>query len=386
MAGLPFAATVYTKGYVRRGPLGAVSSMSGEVVHNGAGSLEFTVPSDHPRMTDLATPGARVVLRYRPDPSVDLFMLSGRVEEVAGGGSRFVPWRRFRVVDDFTVLTDEVQLWPNPTGTITQQGADTAYFVRSGPAETVLKALLAPNVARQGTVLTIPASQGLGATVRVRARFHTVPDVMPDLTALGIGVRVRQDGATRVLDVSVPPVVAQTLTQASGVVVDGEYDVSAPTVTRVAIGAGGEGTARLFRQKVDTAREAAYGVVLPVFRDARDVKEDTDTTAADVEAILIERMNETLAEGAPTASLKAVLAETGWFRLGRAYVPGSRVKVQLAGGPVIEDHVRRVAFSWTPDRGVTLTPIVGDWTDVADERLFKHVRALTRAVGQLERR
>jgi hypothetical protein len=311
-------------------------------------------------------------------------VISGRIEEVAGGGSRWAPWRRFEVVDDFTVLTDEVQLWPNPTGTISQQGAAGAYYVQSGPAETVLKNMLAPNVARQGTNLTIPASAGLGMTLRKRARFHTIPDVMPNLTKYGIGVRVRQVGSGRTLEVFTPHSVAQTLTQESGVVVDGEYDTSAPTVTRVVIGAGGEGTARVLRQKIDAARESAHGVVLPAFIDARGVQQDG--TAQEFENELTELMDEALDEGAPKASLKAVLAETGWFRLGVAYFLGSEVKVRLAQGPVIEDHIRSIDYSWTPGGGVSITPKVGDWSDVTDTRLIKYVRALSRAVGTLEKR
>jgi hypothetical protein len=383
MGGLPFDVTVFDKAYARKGPLGAPLSLSGEVVANAAGSLEFLVASDHPRVPDLTASGARVVCDYRPTPDSSMFLISGRVEEVAGGGPAHSPWRRFAVVDDFTVLTDEVQCWPNPTGTIAQQGDDEAYFTRTGPAETVLKQILAPNVTRDGHVLTIPATAGLGSTITASVRFHTPYErLWPAVEQAGLLVRVRQSGAGRVLDVTVPEEYPRVLTQESGVVATGEYSVSAPTVTRVTILAGGEGTARVVRRKIDTALEAAHGVRLSTSRDARDV----ESSDPDLETILTARMDEALAEGAPRASLKCELVESDAFRFGVTFGLGDRVSVRLADAPVVTDTVRSVAFDWSPGGGVKITPRVGEWADLSDAPLVKQVTALTRAVSNIEKR
>lgn len=383
MAGLPFDVTVFDKSYVRKGPLGAPLELSGELVANAAGSLEFAVPSDHPRVPDLVASGARVVVNYRPTSSSSMFLISGRVEEVAGGGPRHAPWRRFTVVDDFTVLTDEVECWPNPTGTILQQGDDAAYFTRTGPAETVLKQILAPNVTRDGHVLTIPATAGLGSTITASVRFHTPFErLWPAVEQAGLLVRVRQSGAGRVLDVTVPTTYARVLTQESGVVVSGEYSVAAPTVTRVTILAGGEGTARVVRRKIDPARETAHGVRLSARRDARDV----ESTDPNLEAVLTARMDEALAEGAAKASLKCELVESDAFKFGVTFGLGDRVAIRLAGAPVVTDTVRSVAFDWSPGDGVRVTPRVGEWSDSADAPLVKQVTALTRAVSNIEKR
>lgn len=381
---LPFELTAFTKGYVSKGPVGAPLELTGEAVYSGVGMLEFTLPSDHPRVPALVASGARVVCNYRPTAtSAAQFLMSGRVEVVEGGGSSRSPWRRFRVVDDFTVLTDEVQCWPNPTGTISQQGDDEAYFTRTGAAETVLKQILAPNVTRQGTVLTIPTTAGLGSTITASVRFHTPFErLFPAVTQAGLGVRVRQSGASRTLDVYVPTVHTRVLTQESGIVVSGEYSVTAPTVTRVTALAGGEGTARVVRQKVDTARETAYGVVLPTVVDARDV----DAADPALETILTARMDEALAEGAPKASLKCELTESDSFRFGVTFGLGDQVPIRLADAPVVTDTVRAVAFSWTPGGGVKVTPRVGEWTDVADAVLYRQVESLTRSVSNLEKR
>lgn len=379
---LPFSIQVYDQDYANRGPLGAPLSLSGQAVFNAPGSAEFTVAADHPRVPDLSAHGARVVIHHAA-ASGRLFLLSGRVEQVDGGGGAWESWRRYRVIDDFTVLTDEVQCWPRPSNAITSQGGDGAYFTRTGPAETVLKEILAPNVTRQGTNLTLPTTAGLGPTITASVRFHTVAErVLPLLDAAGLGVRVEQVGDERVLQVWEPATYARPLTEGSGVVLSGEFSVKAPTVTRVAVGAGGEGEARAFRQYIDTSRESLWGIVLPAFRDARDIPADDP----DLEALLQARADETLAEGAPKASLRCELVETDHFRLGSAYNLGDTVSVQLAGdAPLITDRVRAIDFAWTPNAGAVITPRVGDWSDTADAAVVKRVLALTRAVSNLEK-
>ena len=376
---LPFRLWVYDKDYTSRGVIGAPLELSGEDCFNAPGSAEFTLPSDHPRAPDLNEPGSRVVIDYRT-PDGWLTLLSGRVEEVGGGGGSMSSWRSYRVIDDFAVLTDEVQCWPKPDAAITAQS--DAYHTVTGAAETVLKQILAPNVARQGTELTIPTSNDLGPTVTCSVRFHTVAErVLPYLDAAGLGVRVRQVADERVLQVWEPSTVPFTLTEASGVVVDGEYSVQAPTVTRVAVGAGGEGAARVFRMFADLALEAEWGITLPAFRDARDVAADD----SNLETALEERAAETLTEGAPKASLRCELVETDHFRLGVAYNVGDVVTVQLAGAPPITDRVRSVEFSWTPDDGARITPRVGEWSDTSETAVVQRVVALTRAVSDLQK-
>jgi hypothetical protein len=380
---LPFELTVFDKSYTKRGPLGAVLSLDGEAVHNGAGSVEFTVPAGHPRMADLTADGARVVCTYRPTSDRSVHMISGPVEQTTGGGGRR-PWRRFKILDDWSVLTDEVQCWPNPTGTVDQQGDDEAYHTVTGPAETVLKDIVRPNVVRDGLTLTIPASAGLGASITGSVRFHTPAErLFPAVTRAGIGVRVRQVEGGRELQVWVPATRTRVLTQESGVVVSGEYSVKRPTVTRVVVLGPGEGTARVVRRKIDAAREAAFGVRLPKTVDARDIKADDPN----IEGLLLARMDQALAEGAPKASLKCELVETQSFRLGLAYDLGDLVPVRLADGPTITDRVSAVAYSWKPgDGGVRITPRIGEWADTADAALVAQVVALTRSVSNLEKR
>lgn len=377
----PFEVQVFDQDYAPKGPLGSPTALSGVAVFNDVGSASFTIPVDHPRFAALNARSARVRIDYTPSDGSPEFLLSGRVEEVAGGTSAEGQWRTYTVVDDFSVMSDEILCWPVPDAAITAQS--DAYHVVTGPAETMLKSILAPNVTRDGIHLTIPTTAGLGATRTGSVRFHTpLERLVPLVTSAGIGVRVEQVDDERVLQVWAPATVARVLTQESNVVLKGDFAVKAPTVTRVVAGAGGEGEDRVFRSYEDATRETQWGLVLPVFLDARDVPADDP----DLDDNLSERAAERLAEGAPVASVSCELVESEGFRFGSAFHLGDVVSIQLAGdAPVITDRVREVAFEWTVADGARITPRVGEWQDDPTAAVVKRVTALTRAVGNLQR-
>lgn len=382
-----FRITVYDGDFHRKGPLGAFTTLTGEVAFNAPGSATIVIPASHPRAAQLAADGARVRIEYRPGTDRAWgFLLSGYVTETEGTGSRWQPTRSFAVVDDYAALTSEILCWPNPTGALTAQGADGAYFTKTGPAETVLKQILAPNVTRDGIPLTIPTTTGLGSTITCSVRMHYITErIMPMFEDAGLGVRVTQTGdktAHRTLEVWAPTVHTRVLTQESGIVVDGSWSKTPPTVTRVVAGTSGEGTARTFERQIDTALEAQYKVKLCQFVDARDL----DTAATDYSTQLAQRLADALSEGAPKASLSATLAETGQFRFKVDYDVGDTYPLQFAGGPVIADKVRSVQFSADKDSGVKITPVVGDWQDSTDATVMKRVAALQRAVSDLQKR
>lgn len=393
-----FRITVYDGDYAKKGALGAFLSLTGEVAFNAAGSAQFTIPADHPRLGDLSADGARVVIEYRPDPTFGWsFLLSGRVVEKDFAGAKWSPTRVFNVLDDFSALTNEVLCWPNPTGLITDQGADEAYYTKTGPAETVLKQILAPNVTRDGIRLSIPATTGLGSTITCSVRMHFITDrILPALENAGLGMRVRQSGDTRVLEVFAPTIHARALTQDSGIVTNGEGVITPPTVTRVVVGTSGEGTARTFAEDVSGVRgpasggasviatnlEALYKIKLPAFVDARDL----DATATDYSAQLLQRIADAYSEGQAKASLSVTLVETGKFRFKVAYDVGDTFPIQLSGAPVITDKVRSVAFSASKEGGVVIAPKVGDWQDSTETTVINAVSALQRAVHDLGKR
>jgi hypothetical protein len=288
---IPLTITVYTKGYVRKGVVAAPTSVSVSINHNAPGTAEFTVDADHARISDLTAYGARAVVAYRYAPSSDpVVLISGPVGDTTGEGPADSAVRKFVITDDWAEIFNGIIGWPNPTGTVSQQGDDSAYFTRTGPAETVVKQIVAPNATRQGLPLTVPATEGRGAKITVSVRMHPLADkIFPAADQAGIGVRVLQLGTERTLTVYTPKSRARVLTEESGIVVGGSWQIKPPTVTRVTIGAGGEGKLRAFYEYVDAARESTYGIRRSAFIDARDAYSDVDSATKDLADRVSER-------------------------------------------------------------------------------------------------
>jgi len=352
--------------------------------HNALSQAEFTVDADHHLVAALATPGARVVVEYRPLGGAWRREFSGPVRAVQGAGSPST--RTFTVGDDLAVLWDLVA-WPVPSAAITAQ-AD-AYWRSSGVAESVVKAIVSANAGRYAQPITTAPDLARGSTVNVSARMVPLADVLfPKVDQAGIGVTaiLAEDGSSIVVDCYEKRVHTVALSDRSGVITgDTSYSVAAPTVTRVVVGAGGEGEARYFQEYVNTARESGWGVVREVFRDARDISASL-VEEPDRDALMAARAEETIAEGAEVASLSLQLAETDHFRYGSAVLLGDIVQASVAGGPVLTDTVREVEISQTPDDGVSVTPRVGDRAsdpDNPDARLVKAVMAMGKGIRNL---
>ena len=374
--------TAWDKDYERRGPVVGFNSASVTFVDNGPGEAVFEVDADHLRVPDLTAPGARAVVHYAPADA----WLSGTVEEVTGEGLGDVAVRTFRVRDDWAEIFQSVTGWIIPGNGIRNQGDDeTSYYRLSGPAETVVKTAVSANADRLGLELTVPATQGRGSNIEVSLRMHPLADrLYPAVDQAGIGVRVVQKNTpTRTLEVYEPVTRGTVLTEASEVVVQGSYQIQPPTVTRVVVGCGGEAAARDFFLFVDSAAEAQWGVVRESFVDARDLGRDEYPSDAELEAAAQPRAEEALLEGAAKTGLSVELAETEYFRFGSAFDVGDRISVQLNGAPVLTDRVREVTVSWTPDEGLLVVPIIGDWQDSTDDQVYKIVSAAARGVRNL---
>ncbi|GAB2698324.1 Gp37-like protein [Thalassiella azotivora] len=368
----PFKITVFDKTYQRLGWVGDPMAVTVTPRHNLLATATLTIPAEHREVPNLAADGARVTIDYHGTQ-----ILSGPCQLTSGRYPARGGDVTFTVEDDFRVLRN-VLGWPVPGAALTAQ--NVAYDVRTGPAETVLKAFAAANAtARLGLPLTIATDQGRGATITASTRFHPLVDrLYPAVEQAGLGVTVRQQGTGLVLDCYEPQTWPQTLTDKSGAVLGWEWSRAAPTATRVIAGDQGEGTARTFTGGIDTAREAAWGDVIEVFRDARDT---------DAPEVVAERIAETLAEGAPTSGLKLELTETPAFRYdptgARGVRVGDVVAVRVAPDVVISDVLREVSLSWTVNDGLAVTPVIGDRSDDPDTLLARAVAGIARGLRNI---
>jgi hypothetical protein len=349
----PFLITVYDRAFHRQGWVADYEQIAVTPRHNATGTASFSVKASHPRLPALMADGARVTIDYHGGQimSGPLWASQGQLPSTPASTITFT-------VEDDLRLLGQVLGWPVPGAGIAAQSA-AAYDVRSGPAETVLKAYVQANaVTRLGLPLTVAASAGRGPVVTAQARMDKLADLLlPLADTAGLGVRVRQSGAGLVLDCYTPAVRSRVLTEQSGVLGTGQWSRTGPSATDVVIGGQGEATARTFRLTRSVPLAAAWGTRVEVFRDANDI-----SAAADLDA----RAAQTLAEGAPGAGIALQLAETDTFRYGRSLVVGDVVTVQVAAGLTVTDVVRSATLTHSADDGLTVLPQVGDESATAE--------------------
>lgn len=357
---IPYDILVY-RGWHFEGWVGRPLDMKPVIRHNLKSTATFRIDSDHLRAADLMAPGARVVI-YRHGE----FQMSGPVR-LAAGQFALDASLTFTVEDDFRILNNWLA-WPKPSAAVTAQ--DVEYRTITGPAETVVKTVMAENALRLGFPLTVAPDEGRGVVGTYTFRFHPAFDrLFPAVDQAGIGVTVKHSGSGLLLDCYEPRNYPHLLSPESGTVIGGTYSLAAPTATRVVIGGAGEGTARDFRTFSDGGREVDWTDVIEVMKDARD------SGSGDIYAA---RADEVLTEGAPMAGLSLDLTETEHFRYGGKGLRVGDLVTALVNEQPYADTLREVRLSWDKKDGDVATPVIGERSDDTDTQLAKSIRALKR--------
>lgn len=360
------AITVFTKSYARKGPVGGLLEAEITTRDLAIGDGSFTIRRDNKRWPDLMATGARVVVSWNGQ-QVMSGLVSGKAGESGDGASLWT----FTIDDDYATIAT-LLAWPVPGSGLGSQ--TVAYDTRTGPAETVLKALVTANATRLSLPVTTATNLARGTTIKTSHRFHPLLDRLP-LETMGVSPRVTQVGTGQVVDVYEP--VTRTTVLKAPVVRSWDADIQAPTVTRVVAGNQGDAEARVFRgPMVDSARETLWGIKREAFVDARDTDDTTETD---------QRMAEVLAEGGPTAAARVVLAEAGHFQVGSSYELGDQVSVLLDPDlPVLTERVREITYRVGPDQAPTVTPVVGA-LEVPEAAIPKLIAAVRKNLQNLAR-
>lgn len=387
MAEIPIKIDLWDKSYGWLGPLGVPISVSATKRRNAASDCTFTVKATHPRIGDLMTKGTRAVVTYQPDGIEPFRLVSGRVQNRSGENPAQQATRTFAVRDDWMIFNTTTG-WPTPAAAITAQDSVLRY-TKSGPAETVLLDLLQKNyVTRLGQPLVLPADQGRGSNISIAARMDYLADLLfPAVDNAGIIAEIGQNGDHRELTIREPETYPFTLTEGSGVVVNGSFSMDDATATRVIVGVApvtgtdGNQTARIFRQFINAAAEADLGEPLEMYVDGTDIALTDDVTAE-----AQKKADDAFTDNAEKVSLDITLIEKGAFRYGKAFQVGDIISVQLTNSPVFTDYVREVGIQWDAQNGLVVTPTVGNWDDSSDSTLFNEVALMGKALRQLQRR
>jgi hypothetical protein len=378
----PFELLIFDRFYGFVDWVSAPEKLSIVLKHNDVSTASLTLPIMHPNLPDLDADGARVVIKYRDED-----ILHGMVEMTGASGPSMDGTVTFTVTDHFRLFR-RILGFPNPTGytpegALPSQGEDTAYYTKTGAAETIVKDFVQKNaILRLGDNVTIAPDLGRGAIIAggVSIRMHKLYDrLFPAVDIAGIGVTVRQvEDVGLVVDCYEPETFPIELSEDGGTVSLYSWTKSNPTVTRVVAGGQGEGTARQWHYAVDWAREAQYADIIEDFRDARD--------AAD-SAVLAARADETLNAGRAMAGLSLALSESPTFQYGGedGVRVGDRVTVDL-GNFTITDVLREARFTWDHESGLTVTPSVGEKVQSPEDQVASAVRQLARGVRELKAR
>ena len=370
----PFSFDLFGPEFNWMAPLGAIKSVEGTVRANAISDLVLTVPRTHIRAEALAKPGARLRTTFR-----DAQLMSGPLRQRAGGMKSdlvFDCQSDWRILHNFLGYVNPAERILN--GLLTRQGDEgREYSIGRKPAETVLKDAVRKNVVeRRGYPLTIAPDQGRGKVMEASFRMQPLYDrLFPAVQDAGLVVTVEQDAGGLVLDCYEPQPYPNELTEQSRVIQKWSFNGSAPEATSGVLGAQGQGEQREFLAFQDPVREAQWGDVIEVFKDARDTS-DRETHA--------QRIASALLETAPKSSLTIELAETGNFRIfgPKGLKPGQLVTARVGDGQQITDVVTEINFSWDMDNGLKLTATIGPKDD-PNETLVKVISALARGLNDL---
>lgn len=376
MAALPFRIEVYDKNFAMRGLVGNPIFATVIPKWMSPGMATIAIPATHPRIADLLQPGARMWFKTGDTRE---HLLSGWVARYRVSGPERQAVFEFDVVDDF-IITQRVLGWVVPSAPITGQGSAGTNWELTGPAETVfLNALKVNAVDRLGLPIQIPTTAGRGLATKARLRFQTLYDRLIPVedgagiinSGIGIGIRQRDDAPGLTVDIWEPRTIAQPINERSGVVQSWSVSQEGPTATRGVAGGQGEGQLRLFRERVDSALEAAFGWKMEVFRDARDTNDPTTMYA---------RLDETLAEASGTSGMSVEFSQTDNFvvRPGKIWV-GDQVTMSVAGVTVTE-RLQEATLSSTASEGFVTRPRIGDKSDDPDRKLGTLVNRIARSI------
>jgi hypothetical protein len=341
----------------------AVCDLTDPSIDGEPGTWELTLPRSHWAAAALEAEGSGVV--FRP-PGHGAVIASGdwEVAEESTDGVRQLVTYSGNVDDDR--LSDEVA-WPDPAHDLNDATGNNpvpdAADVRTGAAETVLKAFVTANVGSTGTTvqsgrrwpwLQVPATAGRGTSVTLRGQFDPLLDIAQQAAAPATGItwqiRQQSSGVLQLVvrarvDVSADVV----FSHAEGTLGRSSLRRRRPAVTQAIASSSGD-AARLFARSTDTAAESLW----------RRRRVSMVDGPSDVIADLTEAAVAAVAGGRERAGLTCEpVAITGGPRFGVDYQLGDYVSAVTVTGRTIDDLLTQVSYRHDASRAPTITPSIG---------------------------
>lgn len=298
------------------------------------------------------------------------------------------------------VLTsDLIRLWdrvcyPDPGHAWNAQTTD--YDIRTGTAESLLLAYVNVNAgsgaltARRVPTLTLPSSLGRGASTTVTARFDNLGQLAATLAEpSNLRVRVVNQfvgGLARlVLTLDDAPDIsawARYGTPSAGgpgrLGQDWKYGLTAPTVTRSEVAAGGLGSARILREKASGVAETLWGRRIEVMLDQRQTTDPTEIDQAGTDAIT---------QGAGPVAVQVTILDTPGLRVGNDIPVGAVVQADL-DGIVVRERIRQVTTTVAVQSSsptITVEPVFGSPDATSQTYTQRLLASALRRISVIER-
>jgi hypothetical protein len=326
---------------------------------NNTGTWALKLPYNHPMGELLRLPGnGLIVTGPNGETLISGPTLTAKLDQTMEDTEGI--WQIEGASDD--IILSERLAYPTPsTADVTAQ--TTPQDVRTGPAETVIKAYLDANLgpsapaARQLAGLVIEADSGRGSTVTGIARFNTLQELFYDLAQVGgIGYRLAQPNG------GIDFMAYEPLDRSATIRMDiqnrqlssSSYSYGTAKVTRAIVAGRGEQENRLFIERTSTESlnaEIDWARRIEVFHDARQA-ESTDELNTAGDELLVDK-GKTIVEMAvtPTDDTKMVYG-VDWFLGDTVTIVANNIEatavVTEVGIQVSDDGVRIGATVGTP--------------------------------------
>ena len=345
--------------------------------YNDVGSWTLNIPYDHPQAKTL-TAGAWLTFM-----SGDFEVCSGHLRglkrswgnsDVAGGTlNAYGPTAE-------VVISDRLA-YQVPGSAATSQAA-FAYDARSGPGETIIKQWVDLNAGpgaitiRETGGMRIETDLGRGATIKGSARMdNLLTFIQPLAESAGLGFRV-VFGTDDIMEFQMftPNDLSTTAKFGSelGNLSSFEQVREASKSSAVVVGGGGDLTARVFREVLDTQSISDWGARSETFIDRRDTSDATEMDQSGTE--------ETVNNG-PVVGLTIKTVDTPNLMFGRDYQLGDKVSLPEFG---ISDVLRGVDISWSTSAAPAIESTVGTRATTGTPKLIATLAALTAKVASLQ--
>lgn len=346
------------------------------------GSWSIKLPVGHPISEELVKPNAGIIVTTSQGT-----LLSGPTVAVTLNQSTDDPEGTYEILgkDDSVILTERLAY---PTPASSNVAAQTnAYDVRTGAAETVLKAYVAANIGptaptvRRVTGLTVETDLARGTTVTGSARFTNLQELLKGIADVGgVSYNIEQVGTGLVFQVTSPVDRSAyvRLDLYNGRLKSSDYAYSQPLTTRVIVGGDGDDAARTFLERTSTdslAAETLWGRRIETFVDSRNTTVTAELQAAADEVLVV--------DGKTQLSVTIAPSDDQTMLFGKDWNLGDKVTV-VVGSTELVAVVTEVGLLISED-GVRIAATVGEprGLDYESQILTRQLNAAQR-IAKLE--